>query len=262
MLSSATPAGAILLRASETYRETPLAQLCRSRTERRRVAQVSGTQLAAQKLLALTANCTAANKIPSDTGKFATDSGKTVHVCALPGVANTANAGGAIFWTADMDIDCDGVTTANCPGTGADKDPSYYYQTSFAGPHSAQSKDGPALSAEKTPYVVIPDEISNVDQQNGGNIVAVIYNGQIEFAVFGDQIEYQKGDTGEPIGEASVRAAKGLGIPASPASGGVSAGVTYIAFTGKGSQPKDMEDVAEIQALGSKLLQSLLQNNP
>jgi len=217
---------------------------------------------AVQKLLALTANCSAANKIPSDTGKFTTDSGKTVHVCALPGASGTANSGGAIFWNADMDIDCDGITTANCPGTGADKDPSYYYQTSFAGPHSAQSKDGPALSAEKTPYVVIPDEISNVDQQNGGNIVAVIYKDQIEFAVFGDQIEYQKGDSGESIGEASVRTAKGLGIPASPASGGVGSGVTYIAFTGEGSQPKDMEDIAEIQALGTKLLESLLQNNP
>lgn len=216
---------------------------------------------AVQKLLALTANCTNANKIPSDTGKFSTDSGKTVHVCALPGVSGTANAGGAIFWSADMDIDCDGVTTTNCPGTGADKDGSYYYQTAFAGPHSAQSKNGPALTAEKTPYVVIPGEISNVDQQNGGNIVAVVYKDQIEFAVFGDTIEYQSGDSGEPIGEASVRTAKGLGIPASPASGGVGSGVTYIAFTGKGSQPKDMEDVAEIQALGMKLLVSFLQNN-
>jgi hypothetical protein len=81
-------------------------------------------------------------------------------------------------------------------------------------------------------------------------------------AVFGDQIEYQPGDANEPIGEASVRTAKGLGIPASPASGGVSGGVTYIAFTGKGTQPKDMEDLAEIQALGTKLLLSLLANNP
>lgn len=216
---------------------------------------------AVQKLLALTSNCSAANKVPSDTGKFTTDSGKTVHVCALPGAAGTADAGGAIFWNADMDIDCDGLTTTNCPGTGANKDPSYYYQTSFYGPHSAQSKDGPALSAEKTPYVVIPEEITNVDQQNGGNIVAVIYGNQIEFAVFGDQIAYQKGDSGESIGEASVRTAKGLGIPASPASGGVGSGVTYIAFTGKGTQPKDMEDLAEVQALGTKLLLSLLQNN-
>jgi hypothetical protein len=217
---------------------------------------------AVQKLLALTSNCTAANKIPSDTSKFSTDSGKIVHVCALPGATGTADAGGAIFWNADMDIDCDGITTTNCPGTGANKDPSYFDQTSFSGPNSASSQDGPALSSEKTPYVVIPEEITNVDQQNGGNIVAVIYNGQIEFAVFGDQIEYQKGDASEPIGEASVRTAKGLGIPASPATGGVGSGVTYIAFTGKGTQPKDMEDLAEVQALGTKLLESLLQNNP
>jgi hypothetical protein len=210
------------------------------------------------KLLALTSQCTAANKIASDTGKFATDSGSIVHVCALPGAAGTADSGGALFWTADMDIDCDGLTTANCPGPvgSPDHDPSYYDQTSFSGPNSS------ALTSEKDPYVVIPGEITEIDQQNGGNIVAVIYQNQIEFAVFGDTIEYQAGDPNEPIGEASVRTAKGLGIPASPATGGVGDGVTYIAFTGNGSQPKDMEDIVEVQALGAKLLESLLQNNP
>ncbi len=209
-----------------------------------------------EKLLALTSSCTAANKIASDTGKFAKDSGAIVHVCGLPGASGTDNPGGAIYWSADMDIDCDGKTTANCPGpAGPDHDPSYYNQTAFSGPHSS------ALTSENTPYVVIPEEITNVDQQNGGNIVAIIYDGQIEFAVFGDTIAYQNGDDNEPIGEASVRAAKGLGIPASPATGGVSGGVTYIAFTGEGTQPADMEDLAEVQALGEKLLLSLLQNN-
>jgi hypothetical protein len=212
---------------------------------------------AVAKLLALTKNCTAANKIASDTGKFATDSGATVHVCSLPGAAGTADAGGALYWTADMDIDCDGLMTANCPGpAGPDHDPSYYNQTAFSGPNST------ALTSEKDPYVVIPGEIKEIDQQNGGNIVAVIYGDQIEFAVFGDTIEYQPGDANEPIGEASVRTAKGLGIPASPATGGVGSGVTYIAFTGKGTQPKDMEDIAEVQALGKQLLESLLANNP
>jgi hypothetical protein len=212
---------------------------------------------AVAKLLALTKSCTAANKVASDTGKFATDSGTTVHVCSLPGAAGTTDAGGALFWNADMDIDCDGLTTANCPGpAGPDHDPSYYNQTAFSGPNSS------ALTSEKDPYVVIPGEIKEIDQQNGGNIVAVIYQNQIEFAVFGDTIEYQAGDANEPIGEASVRTAKGLGIPASPATGGVGSGVTYIAFTGPGSQPKDMEDIAEVQALGAKLLESLLQNNP
>jgi len=213
---------------------------------------------AVQKLLALTSQCTAANKIASDTGKFSTDAGTTVHVCSLAGKSGTADAGGALYWNADMDIDCDGITTANCPGPkgSPDHDPSYYNQTAFSGPNST------ALTSEKDPYVVIPEEIKGVDQQNGGNIVAVIYQDKIEFAVFGDTIAYQAGDSGEPIGEASVRTAKGLGIPASPATGGVGSGVTYIAFTGPGSQPKDMEDIAEIQALGAKLLLSLLANNP
>ena len=216
---------------------------------------------AVAKLIELTKNCTDANKIPSDTGKFQTDAGKTVHVCALKG--GTGNTSGAVFYNADMDIDCDGLPTTHCPGTGDDTDPSYYYQTAFTGPNSKTgTQGGPALAAENTPYVVIPEEIQAVDQNNGGNIVAVIYKDQIEFAVFGDTIAYQAGDSGEPIGESSVRTAVGLGIPSSPATGGVADGVTYIAFTGPGTQPKDMEDIAEIQALGAKLLQSLLQNNP
>jgi hypothetical protein len=217
---------------------------------------------AVAKLLALTSNCSATNKIASDTGLFQTDSGTTVHVCSLKG--GTGNSGGAVYYTADMDIDCDGLTTTHCPGTGADKDPSYDDQTSFSGPNSKSNTKGPSLASENTPYVVIPEEVTfpGLDQNNGGNIVAVIYKDQIEFAVFGDQIQYQQGDPGEPIGEASVRTAVGLGIPSSPASGGVGSGVTYIAFAGPGSQPADMENISEIQTLGAKLLLSLLANNP
>lgn len=69
----------------------------------------------------------------------------------------------------------------------------------------------------------------------GGNIIAIVYKDQIEFAVWGDTIACQAGDASEPIGEASVRAAVGLGIPSSPASGGVGSGVTYIAFAGPGA---------------------------
>jgi hypothetical protein len=222
---------------------------------------ISGSPAVA-KLLALTSNCTASNKIASDTGLFQTDSGTTVHVCSLKG--GTGNSGGAVYYTADMDIDCDGLTTTHCPGTGADKDPSYDDQTSFSGPNSKSNAKGPSLASENTPYVVIPEEVTfpGLDQNNGGNIVAVIYKDQIEFAVFGDQIQYQPGDPGEPIGEASVRTAVGLGIPASPATGGVGDGVTYIAFAGPGSQPADMENISQIQTLGAKLLLNLLANNP
>lgn len=97
---------------------------------------------------------------------------------------------------------------------------------------------------------------------HGGNVVAVIHKNQIEFAVFGDQIAAQPGKKGEVIGEASVRTAVGLGIPQSPATGGVGGGVTYIAFVGTGSQPTDMESIPDIQALGAQLIESLLSKNP
>ena len=214
------------------------------------------------RLLALTKNCTAANAIPSDPGNFVLDNGMVARVCSLKG--GPGNAGGAVYFTADMDIDCDGLTTAHCPGTGANMDPSYDNRTSFHGPHSASNAKGPSLASENTPYVVIPQEVvyPGLDQTNGGNIVAVIYSDQIEFAVFGDQIAAQPNQKGEAIGEASVRTANGLGIPSSPANGGVGGGVTYIAFVGTGSQPADMEDVAEIQRLGARLTESLLRNNP
>jgi len=213
-------------------------------------------------LVALTKNCTAANAIPSDPGNFVLDNGMVARVCSLKG--GPGNAGGAVYFTADMDIDCDGLTTTHCPGTGVNMDPSYDNQTSFHGPNSASNAKGPSLASENTPYVVIPQEVvyPGLDQTNGGNIVAVIYNDQIEFAVFGDQIAAQPNQKGEPIGEASVRTANGLGIPSSPATGGVGGGVTYIAFVGTGSQPADMENIAEIQSLGARLTESLLKNNP
>ena len=47
-----------------------------------------------------------------------------------------------------------------------------------------------------------------------------------------------------------------------PSSIGIGGGVTYIAFVGTGSQPADMENIPEIQALGAQLMESLLDNNP
>jgi hypothetical protein len=215
---------------------------------------ISGSPAIAQ-LLALTKNCTTANQIPN-SHTYKLDNGMTTSICSLKG--GTGNVGGAIYYTADMDIDCDGITTAHCPGTGADMDCCYQDQTSFHGPNSMSNKDGTSLASENTPYVVIPQDVKfpGLDQNSGGNIIAVIYNNQLEFGVFGDQ-----GPT-DIIGEASVRTANGLGIPASPATGGVGGGVTYIVFVGTGSTPADMENIPQIQSLGATLTESLLQNNP
>jgi hypothetical protein len=215
---------------------------------------ISGSPVIAQ-LLALTKNCTTANQIPN-SHTYKLDNGTTTSICSLKG--GTGNVGGAIYYTADMDIDCDGITTAHCPGTGADMDCCYQDQTSFHGPNSMSNKDGTSLASENTPYVVIPQDVKfpGLDQNNGGNIIAVIYDNQLEFGVFGDQ------GPSDIIGEASVRTANGLGIPASPATGGVGGGVTYIVFVGTGSTPADMENIPQIQSLGATLTESLLQNNP
>jgi len=210
---------------------------------------VGGTLIA--QLLNLTKTCAGSAIIPNSHA-YLLDNGTATSICALTG---------AIYFTADMDIDCDGIMTTHCPGTGADKDCCWQNQTSFHGPNSAYDTENPplkSLASENTPYVVIPGDVvyPGLDQRNGGNIVAVIYNNQLEFAVFGDQ------GPNNVIGEASVRTANGLGIPASPASGGIGGGVTYIAFVGTGSQPSDMENLTEIQTLGAKLVQRLIANNP
>jgi hypothetical protein len=214
---------------------------------------ITGSPVIAQ-LLDLTKNCSTANQIPN-SHTYKLDSGMTTSICSLKGGAG--NAGGAIYFTADMDIDCDGLTTTHCPGTGADMDCCYQDETSFSGPNSASNENGKELASENTPYVVVPQDVTfpGLDQNNGGNVVAVIYNNQLAFGVFGDQ------GPSDIIGEASVRTANGLGVPASPAQGGVGGGVTYIVFVGTGSQPADMENISEIQSLGAKLTASLLGNN-
>jgi hypothetical protein len=165
---------------------------------------------------------------------------------------NICKLNGAVYFTADMDIDCDGRMTTHCPGTGADKDCCYQNDTSF------HNKQGQPLASENTPYVVIPQDFMypGLDTQNGGNVIAVIYNHQLEYAVFGDT-----GPT-SIIGEASWSCANNLGINPSPAQGGAGSGVTYIVFVGNGTQGADIENNMETQQLGATLAQQLVTNNP
>jgi hypothetical protein len=191
------------------------------------------------KILALTASCTTANMVSAhtypDPGSMVID----VPICALKG---------ALFFNADMDIDCDGRPTANkCPGP----DPSYQPDTAF---HNLQDQP---LEAAVTPYVVIPADFAypGLDGANGGNVIAVIYNHHLEFAVFGDT-----GPT-DLIGEASYACASTLGIDPNPATGGVTNGVTYVVFVGANTAPLDIENQSETRQLGDQLVTQLLANN-
>jgi hypothetical protein len=201
-------------------------------------AGVDSGQSLVQQLTTLTANCNVASN-----GKYATDQGAppTIDICKL---------NGAFFWTADMDVDCDGKTTTPCNST---TDPSYQNQTSFT-----DSKGNP-LDAANLPYVVIPLASARFDYAAQGiapgAVVIVLYNGQLEYGVFGDE------GPSDIIGEASYAMASSLGIDPNPATGGVDSGVTYIVFTGPSAAPSMLEDHAATVTLGQSLAAQLIQNN-
>ncbi|MER6471617.1 glycoside hydrolase family 75 protein [Streptomyces collinus] len=187
----------------------------------------------------LLAKVTSCSQISS--GKYKTDdeTSATVPVCGK---------NGAVFWKADMDIDCDGQRTTNC---NENRDPWYQDDTAF------HQSDGKPLKAESLPYVVVPSSSSIWNYSaagiKGGGVVAVIYNNKVEYAVVGDT-----GPT-KIIGEASYATAKALGIDPDPATGGVDSGVTYILF--KNSKVSPIESHSAAVSLGDQLAKQFLQNN-
>jgi hypothetical protein len=194
----------------------------------------------AAQLLALTKNCDVVSNAPlrSDDEDGAP---YNIDVCGLTG---------ALFWTADMDIDCDGKSTAKC---NIDTDPAFQNQT------SATDSKGEPLDAAELPYVVIPEGSLSFDFGGKdielGTVIAVIYNGQLRFGVFGDA------GPQNIIGEASYAMAESLGIDPDPSTGGSDGPVTYIAFTGKTAVVTTMEDHDEAVAIGTARAAELLQNN-
>ncbi|MCX4987472.1 MULTISPECIES: glycoside hydrolase family 75 protein [unclassified Streptomyces] len=188
---------------------------------------------------ALLAKVTSCSQISS--GKYRTDeeTSATVPVCGK---------NGAVFWKADLDIDCDGQVTARCNG---DTDPWFQDDTAF------HQSNGQALRADSLPYVVVPSTSSiwkyTSSGIKGGGVVAVIYNGKVEYAVVGDT-----GPT-QIIGEASYATASALGIDPDPETGGTDSGVTYILF--KNSQVSPIESHSAAVSLGDSLAKQFIQSN-
>lgn len=175
------------------------------------------------------------------TQLFATDSGEsaTIAICQL---------NGAVWWTSDMDIDCDGGL-----GTVCQSDPWYSAETS-----TTDSKGNP-LDASSLPFIVIPLPSNGFDYAAHGiglgSVAAVLYNGKLEYAIFGDQ-----GPKGV-IGEGSFALAEKLGIDSNPSYGGVDSGVTFIVFTGADGEVTKNEDHAEAVSIGEDRARKLLQAN-
>jgi hypothetical protein len=188
----------------------------------------------AAELLAKLATC---NRVG---GNYATDSGEaqTISIC---GLAN------AVFWKADLDIDCDGKPSAECNSM---TDPSFQAQTSATDSH------GDYLDSAMLPYVVVPLPSARFDYNAAGleygSVIAVIYQDKVEYGVFGDE-----GPT-TIIGEASYRMAQSLGIDPDPSTGGADSGAAYLAFTGPSAVTMVIEDHDEAVRIGIAKAQALL----
>lgn len=188
----------------------------------------------AAELLGKLATCTRVG------GDYATDSGGTqnIPICGLTG---------AVFWKADLDVDCDGKTSTQC---NTSTDPSFQNQTSATDSH------GDPLDAATLPYVVVPLASTRFDYTAAGlefgTVIAVIYNNNVEYGVFGDE------GPSSIIGEASYRMAQLLAIDPDPSTGGADSGIAYIAFTGSSAVVPVIEDHAMAAQLGIQKARALL----
>jgi hypothetical protein len=180
----------------------------------------------AAQLLAKVSSCT-----PASTGKYGTDEGEPANI-------SICKTGSAYHWTSDLDIDCDGITTARCSHT---TDPAYYNETSF------QTSTGAFFTADVTHYFVIPLPSSRFNYGSAGikpgNVGAVIYNNKVVYAVFADE------GPDDIIGEASYATAQALGIDPNPATGGTAGPATFIVFTG--TVPSPVENNSVIDTVGA-----------
>ncbi|MEU6593991.1 glycoside hydrolase family 75 protein [Streptomyces sp. NPDC046881] len=187
-------------------------------------------------LLARAGTCTELSK-----SRYRTDAGDpaTVPVCGTRD---------AVFWKADLDVDCDGRPTIHC---NSSTDPTFAAMTAF------QQSDGRYLSAETLPYVVVPAPSSRWDYRaygvQGGSVAAVVHGDRVQYAVVGDT------GPSDIIGEASYATAAGLGIDPDPQVGGVPSGVTYIVF--RDSRISPIENHAAAVTEGERLARLFVRNN-
>ncbi len=179
-------------------------------------------------LLAKVKDCT-----PVSKGRYRSDAGAPADIP----VCGTRDA---VYWKADLDVDCDGRPGDRC---NSRTDPHFSPATAFT------RSDGRALDAERLPYVVVPQPSERWDHREddvrGGSLAAVVHGDRVGYAVVGDI-----GPRGL-IGEASYAAARLLGIPADPRTGGAASDVTYIVF--KGSEIDPIEDTAQAERTGERL---------
>ncbi|OKJ17503.1 hypothetical protein AMK21_24630 [Streptomyces sp. CB00316] len=190
--------------------------------------------VSAEELLAEVRSCRQISR-----GEYRTDANRSKATVPVCGTTD------AVFWKADLDIDCDGRKTKAC---NTKSDPYFQPQTAF------QSSRGTPLDSARLPFVVVPAPGRIWDYREsgltGGSVVAVIHQDQVRYAVIGDT-----GPAGI-IGEGSYALAEELSIDPHPTTGGAASGVTYIAF--KGSRVSPIESRAEAESRGEGLARSFV----
>ncbi|HEY6737979.1 MAG TPA: peptidoglycan-binding protein [Actinopolymorphaceae bacterium] len=157
---------------------------------------------------------------------------------------------GAVFWKADMDIDCDGKRTTQC---NKNTDPWFLPETACV------ESDGEYLDSAGLPFVVVPLPDSRWDHTTAnircGTVVAVVYQDKVVYGVVGD-----KGPRGI-IGEGSYELAERLGINPDPRVGGVGGRVVdYIFFPGTVASP--LEDQAQARSKGEAAATAFVDSTP
>jgi hypothetical protein len=191
----------------------------------------SGNGPSATDLLAKLGDCT---KV---AGPFNPDDGSPVEI-------NVCQTGSALWWKADMDVDCDGIQTPPC-----NTDNTGQPMTSIV--DAAPNGD---VDPTKLPYFVIPLGEPQTEWYTAlgvdlGQVGAIIYKNQVIYGIFADQAG------GNFIGEASYNMC-GLFIGENncdPNMGGIDPlDVTYVVFTGETTRAKgqDIYDHAKHTQMG------------
>ncbi|KAL3458967.1 fungal chitosanase of glycosyl hydrolase group 75-domain-containing protein [Aspergillus heterothallicus] len=160
------------------------------------------------------------------------------------------SGGSALVWTADMDVDCDGINY-KCDGN---KD-------------GQSLTDWGSLSAYAVPFIVIPQEYAAPNRAAipGNNVAAIICNGKMFYGILGDT----NGNDHQVTGEASWLLARTC-FPDEDLrgnSGHSAADVTYIVFTGANAvlpssalNEHYITDFGTLKSMGDRLVNALLFN--
>lgn len=173
----------------------------------------------------------------------------SVSVYKLPDIEINGRLIAPLMYTSSMAIDADGMGDDGVGGEALDP----LYGQNDTSLHYAGS--GKPLDARYVRYFVLPEGFNGQGNHPPvylGDVAAVLYNGKLAYAIFGDAGAVQHG-LGSQLGEGSMALAEDLGIPNDPANGGVANGVTYIIFPGSGPNPTDVLSSDQMNSIGHDL---------